>query len=319
MSQFRGSAPQNVSLNRISYAAINSISGSISGLTAAVALTPLDVIKIRLIIHGKHTIPTLNTSNVGRLHSAILFPLDIAQTIRYMLKTEGIRSLYRGLGTTLIGYIPNWAIYFTLYDYMKNNMLKHNGYVENTNLINIISAMSAGAVASTVTNPLWVVKTRMQAGKTVRYNSTWHALNTILREEGPQALWRGLAPSLLGLVHIGIQFSLYENLKQKFEQKRGTKLIHITDVMLASMTSKLAASMIAYPHEVLRSRLHDNGHSTNKKYKNMREVITKIYQEEGVSGFYKGMATNCIRVVPQAIITLTTYELCLRFLSRYEV
>jgi solute carrier family 25 folate transporter 32 len=81
-------------------------------------------------------------------------------TLSRIWKEEGIRGLYRGLGPTIFGYLPTWAIYFTAYDYCKARMGKQIGKEDDHWLVHILSAMTAGATSTTMTNPLWVIKTR---------------------------------------------------------------------------------------------------------------------------------------------------------------
>lgn len=88
-------------------------------------------------------------------------------------------------------------------------------------LLHITSAMSAGAASTTLTNPLWVIKTRLmtQNDRTpYRYNNTIHALVTIAKEEGYRGFYKGLGPSLIGVSHVAVQFPLYEKLKVVFRK-----------------------------------------------------------------------------------------------------
>lgn len=77
--------------------------------------------------------------------------------------------------------------------------------------------MTAGASGTILTNPLWVVKTRFMTQQTSsgeqRYRHTWDALVRIYREEGGKAFYRGMLPSLFGVVHVAVQFPLYERFK----------------------------------------------------------------------------------------------------------
>jgi len=295
---------------------VHAAAGAISGLTSALVLAPLDTIKTRLIVDKA-------TGNQR---------LSILSVIRQLVITEkgGIRALYRGLGPSLMGYIPNWSVYFLCYESFKQHFGGNH----------VLSAMSAGFVTNFVTMPLWVVKTRMQThrGTEKLYRSTFHALSVTLKTEGIKGLYSGLVPSLFGLIHVGIQFPCYEFLKQygtmititeenendenssknRQQQQQQFQNQNLTwqRVLFASVVSKVIASVAAYPHEVLKNRLQDHKHNHN--YRGMFHAVREIYAHEGARGFYNGMGTNLLRVVPAALITLVTYEMSVKYISQWE-
>jgi solute carrier family 25 folate transporter 32 len=236
-----------------------------------------------------------------------------------LYQREGIKAFYKGLGTTLLAYVPNWAIYFGSYNYAKTRWSKliPDG---NPMLINLLSSVTAGATCNVITAPLWTIRTRMQTQAGYgQYKNTWDAYRKIKANEGIKALYRGIVPSMFGLIHVGVQFPTYEYLKEKQAgwMHRDIKDLTASQVFFASAASKIIASVIAYPHEVVRSRLQVAGQAMHiqesaavpfKSYSGVTDALRTIWEQEGLRGFYRGMGTNLLRTVPAAVITLSSYE-----------
>ena len=145
----------------------------------------------------------------------------------------------------------------------------------------------AGASSTIVTNPIWVIKTRLMSqsptsaehhytlfpkpGNTPTARPTiqapWHYRSTIdaarkmYTSEGVASFYSGLTPALLGLSHVAVQFPTYEFLKTSFtglgmgESPTKDGSSHWMGVLSASVLSKILASSATYPHEVIRTRL----------------------------------------------------------------
>ena len=185
-----------------------------------------------------------------------------------------------------------------------------------------------------MTNPLWVIKTRMMTqgqGTAYYYHNTWHAFQSIIRTEGWRGLYKGLVPSIIGISHVAVQFPLYERLKRirflddMFDKsgqafgRRGlttttaTSGSHQPDgpgvptLLVASTLSKLVASSATYPHEVIRTRLQNEA-TPPVKYKTLLGTLRTMVREEGWRSLYRGMGTNLIRTVPASAVTLLSYE-----------
>lgn len=142
-------------------------------------------------------------------------------------------------------------------------------YTENWWLARTYASVTAGSCSTVVTNPIWVIKTRlMSQGVRVsgdgfipwHYRNSWDAARKMYMTEGIQAFYSGLTPALLGLTHVAIQFPLYEYFKMGFTgygigehpDEGGS---HWIGISLATFLSKVCASTATYPHEVLRTRL----------------------------------------------------------------
>ncbi|KAJ4959859.1 hypothetical protein NE237_019769 [Protea cynaroides] len=283
------------------------------GAIAATFVCPLDVIKTRLQVHG------LKAPHAGHKGSFII------ASLQSIIKNEGVRGMYRGLSPTIMALLPSWAVYFTVYEQLKG--LFHSHVDQNKRLTlgaNMLAATGAGAATAIVTNPLWVVKTRLQTQgmrkDVVPYKGVFSALRRIVHEEGIRGLFSGVFPSLAGVSHVAIQFPAYEMIKSYLARRDNTTVDKLSpgSVAIASSISKILASILTYPHEVVRSRLQEQGQAPNAeiRYAGVVDCIKKIFQKEGVHGFYRGCATNLFRTTPAAVITFTSYEMIHRFCQR---
>lgn len=184
-----------------------------------------------------------------------------------------------------------------------------------------LSAAGAGLVTVVTTNPLWVVKTRLQTqdmGLRVswpKYNGTFSAISHIASQEGVAALYSGLVPSIFGIVHVTVQFPLYEYCKAQLALKANKKVedLEILDLIVASSAAKMVASTLTYPHEVVRSRMHIKG---TGPFGGLMDTCRSVYLESGAKGFYKGCTVNLLRTVPAAAVTFTSFELIARYLRK---
>ncbi|KAK4773747.1 hypothetical protein SAY87_028766 [Trapa incisa] len=284
--------------------------GAAAGVIAATFVCPLDVIKTRFQVHG--------LASLGR--DGFKGSL-IVGSLKQIFQKEGIRGLYRGLTPTVLALLPNWAVYFTVYEQLKSLL----GSTDTNHLsvgANMMAASGAGAATTMTTNPLWVVKTRLQTqgmrSGIVPYRSTVSALKRIAQEEGIRGFYSGLVPALAGVSHVAIQFPTYEKIKIYLADQENTTMdkLGATDVAIASSVSKIFASTLTYPHEVVRARLQEQGHHTEKRYSGVLDCVKKVFQQEGIPGFYRGCATNLLRTTPAAIITFTSFEMINRFLVK---
>ncbi|XP_051140067.1 folate transporter 1, chloroplastic isoform X3 [Andrographis paniculata] len=194
--------------------------------------------------------------------------------------------------------------------------------------LHLASAAEAGGLVCLCTNPVWLVKTRLQlqTPQQARPYSGFHdALRTILKEEGWRALYKGLVPGLfLQVTHGAIQFTAYEELR-KFAMniRTGERKNRIADDSLDSFdyacfgaVSKLAAILLTYPFQVIRSRLQQRPCIEGiPRYMDSLHVVKETARFEGLRGFYRGMTANVLKNAPASSVTFIVYENVLNLLK----
>eukprot|EP01119_Soliformovum_irregulare_P010562 TRINITY_DN2608_c0_g1_i2.p1 TRINITY_DN2608_c0_g1~~TRINITY_DN2608_c0_g1_i2.p1 ORF type:complete len:299 (-),score=60.27 TRINITY_DN2608_c0_g1_i2:134-1030(-) len=262
----------------------NAFAGAGAGTISAIITCPLEVVKTVLQVQRSHK-NAVDPKFQGTMGTLVT-----------ILKEDGIRGCYRGLGTTMLAMVPNWAIYFTLYEFLKQSALR--GGFQDGPAMHMATAMVTGACVDAIVNPLWMIKTRLQTQRMksnqIKYHGTFDAFHKIVRDEGWRALFKGLTPQLLGCIHVGIQFPLYEYMKSSFADlnRKGShqqKELKTWQLMASASFSKAMASIIAYPHEVLRSRFQFQSDDEPNRYKGILDAIKRIHKEEGIRGFYRGL------------------------------
>jgi solute carrier family 25 folate transporter 32 len=210
--------------------------------------------------------------------------------------SKGILGYYQGLAPNFLGSTLSWGIYFGIYSLLKDR------YSESklSPIQHLSASAQAGFLTSLLTNPIWVIKTRM-CSQSNTYTSVMHAFTKIYKYEGLRGLYKGLLPSMVGVSHGAIQFMLYEQMKQAYLQNQ-SELTTISTLLMAA-SSKAVATCLTYPYQVVKSRLQ-----VQTTPSNLLQTIASIYRNESFRGFYKGLHVNILRVMPGTCITFVVYE-----------
>ena len=251
-------------------------------MCGAIVTSPFDVVKTRLqsdLFRQKHAAVRVmgNSSNTvvmgaprttGLLYNFVetggiirhvshtKFLFDVPCLILSLLflrdiyREESSRGLFKGLGPTLVGVVPARAINFATYGNGKRFIAdKFNDGRENS-WIHLSAAALAGIVTGSATNPIWVVKTRLQLvqGDKKLLGGSWNCVKKIMREEGIRGFYKGLAASYLGVTETTIQWVLYERSKKLFDGQTGFS--QWLGLMVSGGSAKLVATVATYPHEV---------------------------------------------------------------------
>jgi solute carrier family 25 folate transporter 32 len=93
--------------------------GATAGLVSAVITCPLDVIKTKLQAQGGWARGSRKADVSGKPRYS-----GLTGSARMIWRDEGLRGMYRGLGPLILGYLPTWMVYFTVYERAKGVLEK---------------------------------------------------------------------------------------------------------------------------------------------------------------------------------------------------
>ncbi|CAG8557635.1 5331_t:CDS:2 [Paraglomus brasilianum] len=313
------------------------VAGGVGGMMGAIVTSPLDVVKTRL--QSEYYKNRLSKTRIQI--PVIKHFVDTGQILCQIYRVEGCRAYFKGLGPNLVGVIPARAIHFFAYGNGKRIITELNGGVE-TALVHTSAAILAGITTSTITNPIWLIKTRMQLQSNnanslfpvMKYRNSFDCVLRVIHEEGVRGLYKGLSASYLGTAESTMQWVIYESLKAKLAERRkrnqkvaldvnsmtrkGTNYWHCwLDNFIAAGTAKLLAACVTYPHEVIRTRLRQPPEPDGKlKYTGIIQCVRTVAREEGLVALYGGLSAHLMRVVPNAAIMFFCYEFILNYGSQ---
>ncbi|KAL2096939.1 hypothetical protein ACEWY4_006146 [Coilia grayii] len=304
---------------------VHLFAGGCGGTVGAILTCPLEVVKTRLQSSSitAFYVSEVQLSGVNGAGVARMSPPGPLHCLKLILQKEGPRSLFRGLGPNLVGVAPSRAIYFAAYSTAKEKL---NGVFEpDSTQVHMVSAGLAGFTAITATNPIWLIKTRLQLdarNRGERHMSAFDCIRRVYQADGFRGFYRGMSASYAGISETVIHFVIYESIKRKLleskahanmdEEEEGVKdASDFVGMMLAAATSKTCATSIAYPHEVIRTRLREEG----SKYRSFFQTLGMVIREEGYRALYRGLTTHLVRQIPNTAIMMSTYELVVYLLN----
>ena len=139
------------------------------------------------------------------------------QAFKHIVAKEGLRGLYRAYWIHQMTWAPFNGIYFLTYEKSKKYFSDHK-IIPKGFLNDVASSCVAGTTASILTSPLDLVKTRLQVQNSnpalFDYAGPLDALIKIVKNEGPKALFDGVAARIIWLTpRISIAVSMYEYIK----------------------------------------------------------------------------------------------------------
>lgn len=280
--------------------------GSIAGCIGATVVYPIDLVKTRM---------------QAQKHKALYD--NSLDCFKKILKKEGFKGLYSGLAAQLVGVAPEKAIKLTVNDLVRGIGSNDDGSI--TMGWEIFAGSSAGGCQVIFTNPLEIVKIRlqMQGGKAkeLKPGEIPHKRLTaaqIIRQLGLKGLYKGASACLLRDVPFSaIYFPTYANIKYhlfNYDPHDPNKRHSLStwQLLLSGALAGAPAAFFTTPADVVKTRLQVEAKHGEVKYRGILHAFGLIIKEEGISAFFKGSLARVFRSSPQFGFTLASYELLQR-------
>ncbi|KAL4805937.1 mitochondrial carrier domain-containing protein [Aspergillus unguis] len=286
--------------------------GSLAGAFGAFMVYPIDLVKTRM--------QNQRSSRVGeRLYNN---SIDCA---RKVIRNEGFTGLYSGVIPQLIGVAPEKAIKLTVNDLARGFFSSENGKIKPWQ--EVISGGTAGACQVVFTNPLEIVKIRLQVQGEIAKNvegAPRRSALWIVKNLGLVGLYKGASACLLRDVPFSaIYFPTYSHLKTDFFGESRTHKLGVVQLLTAGAIAGMPAAYLTTPCDVIKTRLQVEARKGEKAYTGLRHAAVSIMKDEGFKAFFKGGPARILRSSPQFGFTLAAYEVLQKWLpmpgSSHEV
>jgi len=264
--------------------------GGIAGLLMEGVLHPIDTIRTRLKANTKIYQPFL-------------------RQVTKMYRNEGPFSYFRGLTCTLYGSFISNASYFWIYEKLKYMLIQDK--ILSASTAPFLAAFVGGFTSDFIYLPFDVIRTRMQLKPGVYdYKNFIDGFRKIVRYEGVTTLYLG-GPVFFTLSGIltSLTFGCYEIFHKALKPFFSTE--QEVNIPLSICSSALAASVAAFvtnPLDVLVTRMQSVNTTVQDPY-TIKGLVKKIYKNEGLTGFMKGVSGTVGYYAISSIILFPTYEL----------
>jgi solute carrier family 25 folate transporter 32 len=265
---------------------------------------------------------------------------SLYQVTRATWAQGGLAGFYVGLTPGLIGPTVAWGSYMLAYTWSKqNNVIAHTLNVDARSPgATFIAGVQAGVFMTLVTNPIFVVKTRMQTSYLHQTSPSStattslrlrHVVADLIRNEGIRGMYKGLVPALPLTTHGALHWAIFESMKSVVLQHSiahpprsspssvpttsetthivalSSRQLTYTQTLIVAALSKVVAAAATYPLHVIKTCIQAH---RGEAPITVRQVSANIYALNGLRGFYAGFLPHLLRTVPSSTVTMFFIE-----------
>ncbi|KAI3626314.1 hypothetical protein CBS9595_001675 [Malassezia furfur] len=296
---------------RLSRASKDVMFGSVAGMMSKIIEHPFDLIKVRL-----QTQP--ETPHYTGAYDCC----------RQILRTEGVRGLFRGVSMPLVGATLENAALFLTYNQIQALLRAAYGTpsdAEPSVSQLVLSGAGAGAVAACVLTPVELIKCKMQVQTMAkRHTATLlpaqGALSFIaktVRESGVRGLWLGFSGTLLretgGSMAWFTAFELSTRELLRLHGKHHRADLSSVELAACGALAGISYNVSLFPADSVKSMMQTERelqmqHATTHKPTGFFRTLDKIYRTRGIRGLYAGLGVTCLRSAPSSALVFLVYN-----------
>lgn len=240
---------------------------------------------------------------------------SVFRGLRHIVQREGVRSLWKGNGVTIIHRIPYSAANFWTYEKVNEWWKEHipsQGPISYGDVSRrLVAGGLAGMVACTLAYPLDLIRTRLAAqSEYMYYTGISDALKKIVHEEGIVGLYRGIGATLMQVApSLAINYAAYETARSAWLAYTEEDVPTIGMSLTCGSAAGLVSSTATFPLDLVRRRLQLQGQSRSSKvYGSYLGAFKDIVTTEGWKGLYSGILPEYYKVIPGVAIAFCAYE-----------
>ncbi|KAI0133046.1 mitochondrial carrier [Hypoxylon sp. NC0597] len=273
---------------------ISLVAGGIAGGVESACTYPFEFAKTRVQLYG---------------HEGIRNPFMVVAKVA---REEGLRALYKGCSTLVVGSIGKDAVRFVAFDSIRS-LFTDPVTQQSSTAQSIGAGMLTGVVASTtIVTPSERIKTALidDARTSRRFRSPWHCIAVLWREQGAlRALYSGYATTTLKQVGTtGFRLGSYAALKD-WERGHGIAVNHPVTSFANGAVAGTLTTLATQPFDTVKTK------AQQARAVGTMECVRIIYAEDGVRGFWRGTVMRLGRTVMAGGILFTANEQAVKLLK----
>ncbi|XP_058099962.1 mitochondrial uncoupling protein 4-like [Magnolia sinica] len=282
------------------------VEGGLASIVAGCSTHPLDLIKVRLQLHGEAQTATIASS------APRMGPISVGYRI---VRTEGLPALFSGISATVLRQTLYSTTRMGLYEILKSRWSDPDSATIPLPR-KIAAGLIAGAVGAAVGNPADVAMVRMQADGRLppeqrrNYRSVADAIRRMAKQEGVTSLWRGSSLTVnRAMIVTASQLATYDQVKEMVLEK-GLMNDGIGTHVAASFAAGFVAAVASNPVDVIKTRVMNMrvGEGEKPPYAGALDCAVKTVRSEGAMALYKGFVPTISRQGPFTVVLFVTLE-----------